>query len=683
MLEAKPQFLSCRAAMALGVLRTRGARQMLMAGFLMGASMPALCAEPAPMPRDVAAKTFGARPGVFQMSLSPDGKHIAYVGAAAGQASVVMVGDLVKGELKPIIFSDNKPQNLDSCGWSDPDRLVCTTYGQALVNNYRLSFTRLLAVDVDGKNVRALGAPLPNNPTRLSQFDGEVIDWLDAKGRVLISRDHVQGETTGTMVAGSANGIGVDLVDTRTNSARSIERARPTAASFLTDGKGNVRIMGLRRVDVSGYQLTGEQAFQYRARTDGPWQPLATYDGIANRGTWPLAVDPVSNTVYALKDKDGRDALYRIALDGSLKEELVLDNPHVDIDNVIELRGRVIGATYTEDRRYAVYFDPTYKAIVEQIGRALPKLPQIDIVDATLDESKLLVRASSDTDEGRFFLYEKSSHALQPLMSVRPQAEGKALATVRSITYKSFDGTDVPAYLTLPPGSSGKSLPAIVMPHGGPGSRDVWGFDWLAQFFAARGYAVIQPEFRGSTGFGENWFLNNGFKSWKTAIGDVNAAGEWLVAQGIADPAHLGIFGWSYGGYAALQSNVLDASLFKAVVAVAPVTDLYMLRHESEGFTNENVSKKFIGNADLDAASPARNAAAFKAPVLIFHGMTDVNVGFAESEAMDNALRRAGKQSELVRYPGLDHQLPDSAVRADMLSKTDAFLRKSMGMPDD
>ena len=635
------------------------------------------------MLRAEAAKIFGARPGVAQMSLAPDGKHIAYIGAAAGQASVLMVGDLAKGDLGPITFSDNKPQNLYSCGWSDADRLVCTTYGQAMVNTLRLSFTRLFAVDIDGKNMRGLGAPVPSNPMRLDQYDGEVIDWLDAKGKVLISRDHIQGQTTGTMFAGAVDGIGVDLVDTRTNTARAVERARPNTVSFITDGKGNVRIMGIRRMDASGYQVTGEQAFQYRRRPDGPWEPLATYDGLADRGTWPLAVDPVSNAVYALKKKDGRDALYRIALDGSLKEELVLDNPHVDIDNVLMINGRVIGATYIDDRRHAVYFDPTYKQLVEQIGRALPKLPQIDIVDATLDEGKLLVRASSDIDEGRFFLFDKKTHALQTLMPVRPEGEGKNFAAVRSITYKTFDGIDVPAYLTLPPGSSGKNLPAIVMPHGGPGSRDVWGFDWLAQFFAARGYAVIQPEFRGSTGFGENWFVNNGFKSWRTAIGDVNAAGKWLVAQGIADPARLGIFGWSYGGYAALQSNVLDPSLFKAIVAVAPVTDLYMLRHQSEGFTNETVTKKFVGNVDLDAASPDRNAAVFKAPVLLFHGTTDLNVDFAQSEAMDSALRRAGKQSQLVRYPGLDHQLPDSSARADMLAKADAFLRKSMGIPDE
>jgi len=196
---------------------------------------------------------------------------------------------------------------------------------------------------------------------------------------------------------------------------------------------------------------------------------------------------------------------------------------------------------------------------------------------------------------------------------------------------------------------------------------------------------VIQPEFRGSTGFGADWFNNNAFQSWKTALGDVNAAGKWLIAQGIADPSRLGIVGWSYGGYAALQSNVLDPDLYKAVVAVAPVTDLAMLRRESEGFTNENLEKARVGGggAMLDEASPLRHADVFKAPVMLFHGDRDINVGFAESQAMNDALHHAGKQSQLVRYGGLDHHLDDSKIRADLLTRADTFLRKSMGMPAD
>jgi dipeptidyl aminopeptidase/acylaminoacyl peptidase len=657
----------------------------LAAGLLIGVAAPALCAEPAPMPLEKAAKMFGARPAVAQMSLSPDGKKIAYVGAAQGQASVLFVGDLATGDIKPITYSDNKPLDLRACWWSAEDRLVCWYYGVDMVYAVRVSYTRIVALDADGKNMKALAAPVPSDATRPSQYDGTVIDWLDHKGQVLMARDHVSGQTTGTLISNnSQGGIGVDLVDTRTNKARPVEHPLPTGDDFITDGKGHVRIRGLDRLDSNEEQYVGFEDFQYRSRDEGPWQAFAAYDTVGNKGLHPIAVDPVLNAAYAFKDKDGRRALYRVSLDGSMKEELVLDNPRVDIDDVLKVHERVVGAYYTAEREVDVYFDPEYKALVTQLARVLPKTPLIDIVDSTPDENVLVIRASSDTDEGRFYIYQKSTHALQQLMPVQPQAEGQTLATVQPITYKSFDGTEVPAYLTLPPGSSGKHVPAIVMPHGGPGSRDVWGFDWLAQFFAARGYAVIQPEFRGSTGFGESWFLKNGFQSWKTSVGDVNAAGRWLIAQGIADPAKLGIFGWSYGGYAALQSNVLDPDLFKAVVAVAPVTDLTMLRNESGALRNNALEKQFIGAGPLlEEASPDRHAAAFKAPVLMFHGMHDINVGFAESVAMNDALHHAGKQSDLIRYPELDHQLGDSQVRADMLSKADQFLRKAMGMPAD
>lgn len=658
--------------------------RLALAAFLMlGTSAPALSAEPAPMPLDKAAKTFGARPAVAQMSLSPDGKKIAYVGAAQGQASVLFVGDLDKATINPITYTDNKPLDLRYCGWSSPDRIVCQSYGLDILYAKRVSFTRLFAIDADGKNIHALAAPLPREPERASQYDGEVIDWFGEKGQVLLARDHVPGQTTGTLVQSGDGGLGVDLVDTRTNAAKVIERPRPTARWYMTDGQGHVRMMGLAETDSSGEMLTGAVAVQYRTRTDGSWQNFSTISA-DGKGASPVAIEASLNAAYVLKDHNGRDALYRVALDGSMKEELLLENPRVDIDSVIAVNGHVIGATYTDERRVTIYFDPEYKLLAEQLGRAIPQTPLIDIEDATPDGDTLLLRASSDTDPGRFYVYQKSSHALKPLMSARPQLDGQALADVKPITYPSFDGTMVPAYLTLPPGSAGKHLPAIVMPHGGPGSRDRWGFDWLAQFFASRGFAVIQPEFRGSTGFGEAWFVNNGFKSWRTAIGDVNAAGHWLVSQGIADPSKLAIFGWSYGGYAALQSNVLEPDLFKAVIAVAPVTDLAMLRRESSGLTNEEIAKAFIGSgALLDEALPARHAAAFKAPVLIFHGTRDINVGFQESVAMDDALHAAGKQTQLVRYPDLDHQLNDSAVRTDMLTKADQFLRKSMGMAAD
>jgi dipeptidyl aminopeptidase/acylaminoacyl peptidase len=222
-----------------------------------------------------------------------------------------------------------------------------------------------------------------------------------------------------------------------------------------------------------------------------------------------------------------------------------------------------------------------------------------------------------------------------------------------------------------------------VLPHGGPGYRDEWGFDWLPQFFASRGYVVLQPNFRGSTGYGSEWFQNNGFQSWRVAIGDVNDAGRYLLSSGIAAPGKVAIFGWSYGGYAALQSAVLDPDLFKAIVAVAPVTDLETLRTEHRNFVDYRLVDAFIGHGEhVRAGSPAQNVDRIKAPVLLFHGDLDQNVGIGESRLMDGKLRGAGKQVRFVEYKGLTHQLNDSDVRADMLGKSDNFLRTALGLKD-
>jgi len=218
------------------------------------------------------------------------------------------------------------------------------------------------------------------------------------------------------------------------------------------------------------------------------------------------------------------------------------------------------------------------------------------------------------------------------------------------------------------------------MPHGGPSSRDEWGFDWLAQFLAARGYAVIQPNYRGSAGYGEAWLNENGFKGWRTSIGDVNAAARYLASSGIADANRIAIFGWSYGGYAALQSAETDPSLYKAVVAVAPVTDLQLTKDESRYFTSMKEVTNFIGSGPhVTEGSPANGAQRINAPVLLAHGDRDINVGVQQSDRMQAALKRSGKEVEYLRFKGLDHQLADSNARSTLLLKVGQLLDRTIG----
>jgi dipeptidyl aminopeptidase/acylaminoacyl peptidase len=447
----------------------------------------------------------------------------------------------------------------------------------------------------------------------------------------------------------------------------------------MTDGHGKVRIMGTE----GGLGEQSSQVVHYSYRGNGSgWKPLGDLDVLSNEGIQPLAIDSAQNSLYALRKIQGRQALYRVSLDGSLRQDLVLSRPDVDIDDVVRIgrSRRPVGATFATDVRQAVYFDPELNQLGDALGRSLKTLPLIDFVDSSADESKLLIRASSDVDPGRFYVFDKGKHSLNEIMLIRPQLEGVPLAKVQSISYRAADGTMVPAYLTLPPSGQQKNIPAIVMPHGGPSARDEWGFDWLSQYYAAAGYAVIQPNYRGSTGFGDDWYDKNGFQSWSTAIHDVTDAGRWLVSQGIAAAGKLAIVGWSYGGYAALQSAATVPALYKAVVAIAPVTDLGMLKEDARNFTNSNLVEREIGDGPhLVEGSPLHRASDIRVPVLLAHGDTDSNVRISHSRKMEAALTAAGRDVHMLSFGGLDHQLDDSDARTEMLTEIGKLLDRTIG----
>ncbi len=625
-----------------------------------------------------AAIVFGAREQLLGASLSPDGTKAAFITPGTAQSSVLQIIDLATGTPSVASSVDGKPLTLSSCGWVSNTRLVCQYYGVSDRSGDLRGFTRLAAFNTDGSAVQSLGS-LERNAYYLQSSDGYVVDWRDGtSNKLLLGRTYVPQRATNAHATSNVVGLGVDLIDTETAKVVHVETAEPRALIFIGDGLGNIRI---RATDESaeGSYWRGDITYWYRLTGNKQWKPFSKYNSGTREGMRPIAVDPTLNVAYALQKADGRMALYRVSLDGSLKTELAYAHPSVDVDNVITVgrRGHVVAASFSTDRAQAVFFDKEYAALVGKIKGALPRLPLIQILDSSADEKKHLIMASSDVDPGRYYFFDAEAKRLTELGPVRPPLARVALGRVKAITYPASDGTMIPGYLTLPPGASGKNLPAIVMPHGGPSSRDEWGFDWLAQYFVNRGYAVLQPNFRGSAGYGDAWFKENGFKSWRTAIGDVNDAGRWMTKEGIADPSKLAIVGWSYGGYAALQANVVDPDLFKAVVAIAPVTDLAQLRSDMTVYDKAN--RDFIGDGPhLIEGSPARAAAKFKAPVLIFHGDHDVNVDVDHAKLMDKRLREAGKSSQLVIYPAIDHQLRDATVRADMLGKADAFLDKAL-----
>lgn len=636
---------------------------------------------------DDPAGHFGARESVHDVTLAPDGDGIAYVAPGRGQMANVYAIDLDSGEGRIVATSEGNPLSLRWCEYSGVDRLVCRLAGTMEDGTFRYSIARLISVDTDGTNSRSLGQRQSMYDYYGRYFDGSVIDWLPGEdGDILMSRVYVpEVNRTNTRIVRQEEGLGVDRVDTRTGRTSRVEAPQDTISQYMTDGRGNVRLMSSQRRRGATFQADDDIRYYYRTPGESEWRDLASYNVVTRGGFYPLEIDPDLNAVYGLQPHEGRDALFRIALDGSERRELVFAHDRVDVDGVVRIgrAGRIIGATFAEDQRFTEYFDPEYQALAEALSQAIPDLPLIRYVSASDDENRILIHASSDSDPGRYYLYDKTARTLNEIMLSRPQLEGVRLASVRPVRYPASDGTMIPGYLTLPPGrEDARGLPALVMPHGGPGARDEWGFDWLAQYFAYQGYAVLQPNFRGSAGYGEDWFVVNGFQNWQIAIGDVNAGGRWLVSEGVADPAKLAIFGWSYGGYAALQSGVLDPGLFKAIVAVAPVTDLALLRDMRRNYSSAAITREYLGEGPhIVAGSPAQNAARIEVPVLLFHGDRDANVHIRQSELMEDRLEDAGKQVEFVRFPDLDHSLPDSDARAAMLDLSDAFLRETLGLP--
>jgi dipeptidyl aminopeptidase/acylaminoacyl peptidase len=629
----------------------------------------------------VDAKAFGSREAVGAAKLSPDGSKIMYLTPGAGPKTFAVVSNLADGKTSIVTAADGT-DTLHWCDYSAPDRAVCEVSGISVRAGMIIGFERLFAMDLDGKDQKLLEQPDSEFNEYLRQYDGAVLDWRGAgDGKVLMERQYVpEAGKIGSNIIRTKDGLGVDLVDTRTLSAEQVEAPNSSASGYMTDERGHVRLMSVEERLPNG-SLTGRLKYLFRTPDSRDWKDLAAYADWRQQ-IRPLAIDADINSLYALKKKDGRWALYTIKLDDNLAETLVADNPNVDIDDVVRIGDglRVIGYTYEDEKPHTVYIDPEFKALAESLSRALPKLPIVNFVDSSRDGRKLLIYAGSDTDPGRYYVFDRDKKSLNEAMLARPQLDGRPLAEVKTVTITAADGAQIPGYLTLPPGKAAKNLPAVILPHGGPASRDRKGFDWLTQFIAARGYAVLQPEYRGSAGYGDSWESGNGFKSWRAAMSDIAASARWLATQGIADPKRVAIVGWSYGGYAALMDAETDPSLYKAVVAIAPVTDLQLLKEDSAYFTDSQIIEEYIGSGpQVDEGSPLRHAERISAPVLLAHGDMDQNVRFWHSQKMASALKGAGKQVEFIEYKNLNHQLNDSYDRTDLLTRIGALLDRTIG----
>jgi dienelactone hydrolase len=396
--------------------------------------------------------------------------------------------------------------------------------------------------------------------------------------------------------------------------------------------------------------------------------------------------------VYMQTDK-GEANLSRLVLfdPETGQEELVESDPmnRVDFGSAIfsEATDELVGTSYEDDRARLYFRDKAWEADYKLLQGRFPG-KDISLGSSTADDRIALVTASSDTDPGERYLFDRTTKKLTLQYKVRERIPREHMAEMKAIRYASSDGLEIPAFLTLPKGVPAKGLPAIVVPHGGPWARDVWGFNNLAQFLANRGYAVLMPNFRGSTGYGKK-HLNAGNRQWGDKMqDDITWGVKHLVAQGIADPKRVGIMGGSYGGYATLAGVAFTPDVYAAGVSIVGPSNLItllesippyweagrILFHERMG--NPTTPE---GKAQLVRQSPLTSAQKIKTPLLVAQGANDPRVKKAESEQIVIALRDRGFPVEYILAPDEGHGFQRPVNSMALWAASEAFFAKHIG----
>ena len=407
----------------------------------------------------------------------------------------------------------------------------------------------------------------------------------------------------------------------------------------------------------------------------------------------PIRFNKDGERVYFQTNKGSDLDLVRLELFNPVtgKEEVVETDPlkRVDFGNALfsEVSDDLIATTYEDERERIYWKDKNFEADYKNLQKQLPG-KEIGFASSTKDEKLWIISSNSDTDPGSTYLFDRSTKKLTLQYQIREKLNRSYLAPMKPVSYPSSDGLPIPAYLTLPKGVEAKGLPAIILPHGGPWARDSWGYNGFAQFLANRGYAVLEPNFRGSTGYGKK-FLDAGNKQWGEKMqDDVTWGAKYLIAQGIADPKRVGIMGGSYGGYATLAGVAFTPDVYAAAVSIVGPSNLITLLESIPPYW-EQARKIFYermgdpntpeGKAQLLRQSPLSAAAKIKTPLLVVQGANDPRVNKRESDQIVVALRDRGFPVEYLVAPDEGHGFARPVNNMAMFASAEKFLAKYLG----
>ena len=610
---------------------------------------------------------FAAYPQMQSPHISADGRLLVYLGTVRGTPGA-LVRDLRSGAEQPILHVYSGGYDVNRCEFKNDDRLLCHLEGNAYgYHGEPFPASRLVSLNADGSDLRVLfaeGAGDDSSGVGL-QFQDRIVQWLPDDLR------HVLIELTarGTVFPS------VYRLDVYSGAVQLVVPAHPPVIDWTVDHQGVVRF---------GYGFRGDSGvYIERSGADAPWRTLERFPRFDRSRFDPLAFGPHPNELYVLAPYQGRLAVWLMDLGGDGDLQLVFSRPDVDVSGIIEWPSdrHVAGFFYETDRPHAEYIDPEAKAVEELLRRTVPDTFHA-VISASRDGGRLIAVSYADVLPARFDLVDLTTHQVVPIGQLN-SIDPAQLAPMRPVVVPGEGAIRIPGYLTLPlgaaPGSS--KLPAVVLPHGGPYARDSWEYDPLVQMLANRGYAVLQLNFRGSTGYGQAWEAA-GHQAWGTIMHqDITTGARWLISEGIADPGRLAIVGWSYGGYAALIGVEKEPHLYRCAVSIAGVSDMAELaRDDARFYGGQAAASDSMGpdQATLAAESPVRHADRIRVPVLLVHGRDDYTVLVNESKEMARALARSHVPYELVLIRHGDHSLKRPEMRLTLYRTLEAFLARCL-----
>jgi dipeptidyl aminopeptidase/acylaminoacyl peptidase len=637
------------------------------AGILAAGTAGAVGAAPSEIPLEV----FAAGPQMAEPRISPAGDQLVYLTTVSGEALVV-VRELRSGAVHPILQAHEGPYSITRCEFKTADRLLCHLEGvQRGTNGRPYPASRMVVVNPDGSHLRVLFRnaffAAPESVAR-SQFQDRIVNWLPDDPRHVLIELGDEGSVFPSVY--SLDVYGGDL--------KLVVPAHPPIMDWTADTRGVVRF---------GYGFRDDKGvYIARSGPDSPWRTLEEFKRFDHGRFDPLAIGPQPDQLFVLAPYEGRTAVWRMDLEGGANRDLLFSRPDVDVGGLLEwpTDRHVVGFVYETDRPHTHFIDPRAQAIDELLERSLPGEYHV-VVDATHDGTKLVAVSFSDVVPARYDLLDTATGSLTLLGRESPALGEAQLAPLKPVVVPGPGGISIPGYLTLPRGAAaGRGLPAVVLPHGGPYARDHWGYEPLVQLMANRGYAVLQLNFRGSTGYGEQW-RNAGHQAWGTVMHeDISAGARWLIAQGIADPARMCIVGWSYGGYAALVGVEKEPHLYRCAVSIAGVSDLTQMERDDERFYGgKDAAGDSMGTdkAQLEAESPLEHADRIQVPVLLIHGEDDYTVLVGQTRSMARALARHGVRNRVVLIPHGDHSLLRPEMRLTLYRELSTFLGANLGAP--